>query len=249
MLGLLALLALAGRIYRQVDRMRSAQLRVEGLAYLLAQLEAMHPSTFGNAVRDLLTPGRLPRTLPARRHPHRRPVRPDGGTPAARRLPDEPVVPAIPCPLTPSTAKSPSTGPRTAAPARCGPGAKVFQAFMMHDFGCRSTAGRERPACNWTPRTTGASGSSTVSRREMKPICGDGRGGIPCKTAAVTIHRAVRTGGERYFFSPRPATPPQEHRMRCSCRCAALGADQASWHGARREAGPQRKAAGVRRVG
>ena len=46
-LGLLALLALAGRIYRQVDRMRSAQLRVEGLAYLLAQLEAMHPSTFG----------------------------------------------------------------------------------------------------------------------------------------------------------------------------------------------------------
>lgn len=38
-LGLLALLALAGWIYRQVDQMRSAQLRGEGLTYSLGQRE------------------------------------------------------------------------------------------------------------------------------------------------------------------------------------------------------------------
>ncbi|MFJ9105616.1 restriction endonuclease [Streptomyces sp. NPDC102405] len=54
LLGLLALLALAGWIYRQVDQMRSAQLRVEGLTYSLGQLDAMHHSAFENAIRDLL---------------------------------------------------------------------------------------------------------------------------------------------------------------------------------------------------
>ncbi|AEY94386.1 putative transmembrane restriction endonuclease (plasmid) [Streptomyces hygroscopicus subsp. jinggangensis 5008] len=53
-LGLLALLAGAGWIYRQVDQMRSAQLRVEGLTYSLGQLDAMHHSAFEDAVRDLL---------------------------------------------------------------------------------------------------------------------------------------------------------------------------------------------------
>ncbi|MEV8297464.1 restriction endonuclease [Streptomyces rochei] len=53
-LGLLALLALAGWAYRQVDQMRSAQLRVGGLAYSLGQLDAMHHSAFEDAVRDLL---------------------------------------------------------------------------------------------------------------------------------------------------------------------------------------------------
>ncbi|MDQ1064625.1 sensor histidine kinase regulating citrate/malate metabolism [Streptomyces canus] len=53
-LGLLALLVLAGWIYRQVDQMRTTQLRVEGLTYSLGQLDAMHHSTFENAVRDLL---------------------------------------------------------------------------------------------------------------------------------------------------------------------------------------------------
>jgi restriction system protein len=53
-LGLLALLAGAGLIYRKVDQMRSAQLRVEGLTYSLGQLDAMHHSAFENAVRDLL---------------------------------------------------------------------------------------------------------------------------------------------------------------------------------------------------
>ncbi|MEU2159090.1 restriction endonuclease [Streptomyces sp. NPDC019396] len=54
MLSLLALLAVAGWIYQQVDRMRSAQLRVEGLTYSLGQLDAMHHSAFEVAVRDLL---------------------------------------------------------------------------------------------------------------------------------------------------------------------------------------------------
>ncbi|WP_329167530.1 restriction endonuclease (plasmid) [Streptomyces sp. NBC_01717] len=53
-LGLLALLVLAGWLYRQVDQMRSAQLRVEGLTYSLGQLDAMHHSAFEIAVRDLL---------------------------------------------------------------------------------------------------------------------------------------------------------------------------------------------------
>jgi restriction system protein len=53
-LGLLALLALAGWIYRQVDQMRSAQLRVGGLTYSLGQLDAMYHSAFENAVCDLL---------------------------------------------------------------------------------------------------------------------------------------------------------------------------------------------------
>ncbi|MFD4716169.1 restriction endonuclease [Streptomyces sp. NPDC058430] len=53
-LGFLALLLLAGWIYRQVDQMRSARLRVEGLTYSLGQLDAMHHSAFETAVRDLL---------------------------------------------------------------------------------------------------------------------------------------------------------------------------------------------------
>ncbi|MFD7059005.1 restriction endonuclease [Streptomyces sp. NPDC059906] len=53
-LGLMALLALAGWAYRQVDQMRSAQLRVGGLTYSLGQLDAMHHSAFEDAVRDLL---------------------------------------------------------------------------------------------------------------------------------------------------------------------------------------------------
>ncbi|WP_199811669.1 restriction endonuclease [Streptomyces sp. NRRL S-340] len=53
-LGLLALLAGAGRIYRQGDQMRSAQLGVEGLNYSPGQLDAMHHSAFEHAVRDLL---------------------------------------------------------------------------------------------------------------------------------------------------------------------------------------------------
>ncbi|MFF1399352.1 restriction endonuclease [Streptomyces sp. NPDC058287] len=53
-LGLLTLLLLAGWIYRQVDQMRSPQLRVEGLTYSLGQLDAMHHSAFETAVRDLL---------------------------------------------------------------------------------------------------------------------------------------------------------------------------------------------------
>jgi hypothetical protein len=53
-LGLLALLTLAGWLYRQVDQMRSAQLRVEGLTYSLGQLDAMHHSAFEIAIRDLL---------------------------------------------------------------------------------------------------------------------------------------------------------------------------------------------------
>ncbi|MER5973493.1 restriction endonuclease [Streptomyces sp. NPDC002055] len=53
-LGLLALFVFVGWVYRQVDRMRSAQIRVEGLTYSLGQLDAMHHSTFEVAVRDLL---------------------------------------------------------------------------------------------------------------------------------------------------------------------------------------------------
>ncbi|MET7745965.1 restriction endonuclease [Streptomyces sp. NPDC005385] len=53
-LGLLAVLALAAWIYRQIDRMRSARLRVQGLTYSLGQIDAMHHSTFENAIRDLL---------------------------------------------------------------------------------------------------------------------------------------------------------------------------------------------------
>ncbi|MFR9787217.1 restriction endonuclease [Streptomyces sp. MB22_4] len=53
-LGLLALGVLVGWVYRQVGRMRSAQLRVEGLTYSLSQLDAMHHSAFEVAVRDLL---------------------------------------------------------------------------------------------------------------------------------------------------------------------------------------------------
>ncbi|MEW1569242.1 restriction endonuclease [Streptomyces sp. NPDC093509] len=52
--GLLAVLALAVWIYRQIDRMRSARLRVQGLTYSLGQIDAMHHSAFENAVRDLL---------------------------------------------------------------------------------------------------------------------------------------------------------------------------------------------------
>ncbi|MFD4633936.1 restriction endonuclease [Streptomyces sp. NPDC058284] len=53
-LGFLALLVLAAWIYRQVDQVRSARLRVEGLTYSLAQLDAMHHTAFEVAVRDLL---------------------------------------------------------------------------------------------------------------------------------------------------------------------------------------------------
>ena len=53
-LGLLALLVLAAWIYRQVDQIRAARLRVEGLTYSLGQLDAMHHSAFEVAVRDLL---------------------------------------------------------------------------------------------------------------------------------------------------------------------------------------------------
>lgn len=53
-IGLLAVLALAVWIYRQIDRMRSAQLRVQGLTYSLSQIDAMHHSAFENAIRDLL---------------------------------------------------------------------------------------------------------------------------------------------------------------------------------------------------
>lgn len=53
-LGLVALLVLAGWIYRQVDQVRSEQLRVEGLTYSLGQLDAMHHSAFEIALRDLL---------------------------------------------------------------------------------------------------------------------------------------------------------------------------------------------------
>jgi restriction system protein len=52
--AVLALLALAGWIYRQIDQMRSAQLRVEGLTYSLGQMDAMHHSAFEDAIRDLL---------------------------------------------------------------------------------------------------------------------------------------------------------------------------------------------------
>ena len=53
-LGLLALLALAGWIWRRVDRMRSAQLRAEHLAFSLGELDAMDHGAFEDAVRDLL---------------------------------------------------------------------------------------------------------------------------------------------------------------------------------------------------
>ncbi|MGW0909458.1 restriction endonuclease [Streptomyces sp. NPDC002853] len=53
-LALVALLALAGWLYRHFERIRSAQLRVEGLTYSLGQLDAMHHSAFETAVRDLL---------------------------------------------------------------------------------------------------------------------------------------------------------------------------------------------------
>lgn len=54
-LGLLALCVLAAWICQQVDRMRWARLRVEGLTYSLGQLDAMHHSAFETAVRDLLS--------------------------------------------------------------------------------------------------------------------------------------------------------------------------------------------------
>ncbi|MFJ8804321.1 restriction endonuclease [Streptomyces sp. NPDC102487] len=53
-IGLLVVLALAAWIYRRIDRMRSARLRVQGLTYSLGQIDAMHHSAFENAVRDLL---------------------------------------------------------------------------------------------------------------------------------------------------------------------------------------------------
>ncbi|MFF1717365.1 restriction endonuclease, partial [Streptomyces sp. NPDC058268] len=53
-LALLALLVLAAWVYRQVDQMRSAQVRVEGLMYSLGQLDAMHHGAFEVSVRDLL---------------------------------------------------------------------------------------------------------------------------------------------------------------------------------------------------
>ncbi|MFE5029510.1 restriction endonuclease [Streptomyces sp. NPDC056656] len=53
-LGFLSLLALAGWIYKGVEQMRSARLRVEGLTYSLGQLDGMHHSAFETAVRDLL---------------------------------------------------------------------------------------------------------------------------------------------------------------------------------------------------
>ncbi|MEU1502587.1 restriction endonuclease [Streptomyces sp. NPDC005732] len=53
-LGLLAMLALTAWIYRQIDRMRSARLRVQGLTYSLDQIDAMHHSAFESAIRDLL---------------------------------------------------------------------------------------------------------------------------------------------------------------------------------------------------
>lgn len=132
----------------------------------------------------------------------------------------------------------------------------------MHDFGCRNYGRQGTTRLQLDPTDNRRKWIADRLLQKMKRLCNDGRLEIPCKTAAVTIHRAVRMGGERYFFSPPryppggrsqgacpPATPPQEHRIRCSCRFAALGADQASFHGARREAGPQRTAAGVRRVG
>ncbi|MFD3518476.1 restriction endonuclease [Streptomyces sp. NPDC058657] len=53
-LGVLALLVLAGFVHRQVGRMRAAQLRGEGLTYSLGQIDAMHHNAFEHAVRDLL---------------------------------------------------------------------------------------------------------------------------------------------------------------------------------------------------
>ncbi|MFH8492395.1 restriction endonuclease [Streptomyces longisporoflavus] len=53
-LALVALLALAGWVYRRIDQMRSAQLRVQGLTYSLSQLDGMHHTAFEVAVRDLL---------------------------------------------------------------------------------------------------------------------------------------------------------------------------------------------------
>ncbi|MFJ8028816.1 restriction endonuclease [Streptomyces sp. NPDC096311] len=53
-LGLLAALARAAWIYRQIDRIRSARLRVQGLTYSLDQIDAMHHGAFENAIRDLL---------------------------------------------------------------------------------------------------------------------------------------------------------------------------------------------------
>ncbi|MEV0281222.1 restriction endonuclease [Streptomyces sp. NPDC050610] len=53
-LGLVVLLMLVGWIYRGIGRMRSAQLRSQGLSYSLGQLDAMHHTTFEDAIRDLL---------------------------------------------------------------------------------------------------------------------------------------------------------------------------------------------------
>ncbi|WP_133243249.1 hypothetical protein [Streptomyces scopuliridis] len=48
----MALLVVAGWIYPGMDRMRSAQLRTQGLSYLLGRLDAMHLTTSEGAVRD-----------------------------------------------------------------------------------------------------------------------------------------------------------------------------------------------------
>lgn len=53
MIGVLALLALAGWFYQRADRQRAAQVRTQGLAYSLGQLDAMHHTVFENAICDL----------------------------------------------------------------------------------------------------------------------------------------------------------------------------------------------------
>lgn len=81
------------------------------------------------------------------------------------------------------------------------PWSKVFRAAcVMHDFGYRNYGRQGTTRLQLDPTDNRRKWIDDRLLQEMKRICNDGRLGIPCKTAAVTIHRAVRIGGGRYFF-------------------------------------------------